>query len=216
MSDSAYSRVARWYDLMFERVLGDLRSIGQGMVPLREGMGILDVGCGTGAHLADYRGRGCELFGVDPSPAMLEVARDRLGDAAHLSLGDASRMPYPDSSFDLVTISMVLHELDPAVRTSVMSEIRRCLKSDGHLLAIDYHAGPARSARGRFYRVVIFIVERLAGRRHYLGFRDFIGTGGMPHLAEQHQMGIVKEKVVGGGNFGVYLLRLANGSAPQE
>ncbi len=213
MSDSEYNRVARWYDLLFDRVLGDLRSIGKGMVPLSEGMTLLDVGCGTGAHLADYRDMGCDLYGIDPSSAMLEVARDRLGDAAHLCLGDASRMPYPDGSFDLVTISMVLHELDPAVRASVMSEIMRCLKSAGHLLAIDYHAGPARSLRGRLYRAVTFVVERLAGRRHYRGFRDFIRTGGMPHLADEHRLAIQKEKVVGGGNFGVYLLGPADDAA---
>ena len=213
MSDSEYNRVARWYDLLFDRVLGDLRSIGNGMVPLSEGMAVLDVGCGTGAHLADHRDRAWDLFGIDPSPAMLEVARDRLGDAAHLTLGDASRMPYPDDSFDLVTISMVLHELDPAVRTSVMTEIVRCLKPDGHLLVIDYHAGPPRSLKGRFYRAVIFVVERLAGRRHYRGFRDFTGSGGMPHLAGEHRMAIVEEKVVGGGNFGVYLLGPADDAA---
>jgi len=213
VNDSEYRRVARWYDLLFDRVLGDLRSIGRGMVPLREGMAILDVGCGTGAHLADYRDMGCDLYGIEPSPAMLEVARDRLGEAAHLSLGDASRMPYPDGSFDLVMISMVLHELDPTVRTSVMSEIRRCLKSAGHLLVIDYHAGPARSVKGRFYRAVIFVVERLAGQRHYRGFRDFIGTGGMPHLADEHHLDILEDKVVGGGNFGVYLLRQAGDAA---
>ena len=206
MSDEAYGRVARWYDLLFDRVLGNLRSIGMNMVPLREGMAVLDVGCGTGAHLAHYGGRGCVMYGIDPSPAMLEVAQDRLGDAAHLSLGDASRTPYPDNSFDLVTVSMVLHELDPSVRTSVMNEIKRCLKSEGNLLVIDYHAGPARSLKGRLYRAVIFVVERLAGRRHYQGFRDFIGTGGMPHLAGEHHLDIVKEKVVGGGNFGVFLL----------
>jgi 2-polyprenyl-3-methyl-5-hydroxy-6-metoxy-1,4-benzoquinol methylase len=44
------------------------------MFPPREGMQVLDVGCGTGLQLAGYRQAGCRVTGIDASPAMLQVA----------------------------------------------------------------------------------------------------------------------------------------------
>ena len=66
------------------------------MLPPREGMDVLDVGCGTGIQLASYQEAGCRVSGIDASQAMLNVARRRLGERADLQLGDAARMPYPD------------------------------------------------------------------------------------------------------------------------
>jgi SAM-dependent methyltransferase len=49
---------------------------------------VLDAGCGTGRHAAELVAGGFEVVGVDLSPSMLEVARERLGDGVALSLGD--------------------------------------------------------------------------------------------------------------------------------
>jgi SAM-dependent methyltransferase len=49
---------------------------------------VLDVGCGTGRHLAELRARGLEVTRVDVSPEMLAVARARLGPDVRLELGD--------------------------------------------------------------------------------------------------------------------------------
>jgi len=51
----AYRRVARWYDSIFGRLNAGLRGLGLKMLPPREGMDVLDVGCGTGIQLASYQ-----------------------------------------------------------------------------------------------------------------------------------------------------------------
>ena len=55
---------------------------------------ILDVGCGTGTQLTLYKKTGCTLFGIDASPAMLRIARRKLGETADLRLGDAANMAF--------------------------------------------------------------------------------------------------------------------------
>ena len=62
---------------------------------------LLDVGCGTGVHLAEFRKK-LSVAGVDLSPDMLRVARRRLGKRARLVRGDMRRFSL-DSKFDVVT-----------------------------------------------------------------------------------------------------------------
>src|SRR6056297_2300327 len=61
----------------------------------------LDIGCGNGRHaelLADAADR---VVGIDASHALLDAARDRVGDRATLILGDASRLPLAAATVDL-------------------------------------------------------------------------------------------------------------------
>jgi phosphatidylethanolamine/phosphatidyl-N-methylethanolamine N-methyltransferase len=74
----AYRRAARWYDSIFGRLNAGLRGLGLKMLPPREGMDVLDVGCGTGIQLAAYQQAGCRVSGIDTSQAMLNVAHRRL------------------------------------------------------------------------------------------------------------------------------------------
>ena len=85
-----YRFVARRYDKLFEPMNRGLRLLGLRMFRPKEGMSILDVGCGTGVHLELYQRYPCDMYGIDPSPAMIDVARRRLGDRAEFHLGDAS------------------------------------------------------------------------------------------------------------------------------
>ena len=89
MPPDAYRWIARLYDPLLERFDAGLRAIGLKMYPPQAGMAVLDVGCGTGSTLALYAQAGCSVFGIDRSPAMLEVARGKLGAGASLLLGDA-------------------------------------------------------------------------------------------------------------------------------
>src|SRR5215217_8246038 len=65
---------------------------------------VLEVAIGTGRNLAFYP-EGVRLTGIDLSPAMLELARERareLGMDTDLREGDAQELPLPDESFDTV------------------------------------------------------------------------------------------------------------------
>jgi ubiquinone/menaquinone biosynthesis C-methylase UbiE len=206
MKTDPYKKIAKLYDALFEPLNSGLRKIGMKMFPPKEGMAVLDIGCGTGAHLEHYQKAGCNVFGIDQSPSMLQVARDRLGESANLYMGDASNMPYPDKEFDLIIFFTVLHEMPRAVRSAVINEAKRTLKEEGRILLVDYNPGPIRPLKGWLYKSIIAIVEFAAGGEHFRNYRDFIVNEGLPALASAHGLSVDKEKIVSGGNIALFLL----------
>lgn len=92
---------------------------------------LLDVGCGTGHHLAEARSEGHEVAGVDGSLEMLERAR-RLNPGADLRQADVERLPFEAESFDVVLCVEVLRYL-PDVRRCV-GEMARVLRPGGTCL----------------------------------------------------------------------------------
>jgi len=78
------------------------------------------------------------VTGFDSSAAMLELARQRLGDEADLQVADlGSPLPFPDRAFDDVIACLVLHYLEDW--TGPLAELRRVLKPGGRLIvAVDH------------------------------------------------------------------------------
>ena len=66
------------------------------------GTRLLDVGCGSGLTLVLAAGRGAIPAGLDISPGLLRIARNRLPDA-DLREGDMEHLPFGDGTFDAVT-----------------------------------------------------------------------------------------------------------------
>jgi SAM-dependent methyltransferase len=125
-----------------------------GMLPLA-GRRILDVGCGTGQWLADFETWGADrsaLAGIDLLPERIEAAHARLPDA-DLRAGDASRLPWPSDSFDLVLQSTVFSSiLDPAMRAAVAGEMARVLAPHGVIVWNDFFADNPRNRAVRGVR----------------------------------------------------------------
>ena len=206
MQNDPYRRVANWYDTLFQPMNAALLSIGLKLFPPAAGMKVLDVGCGTGAQLAHYQEAGCEVFGIDPSPSMLAMAQNRLGENAEFHLGSATEIPFEDNYFDLVTATLVLHELAPTVRDEVLAEMQRVVKENGRLLLIDFHPGPFRFPKGYTTKAFITLSEILAGRDHFRHYRHFMGNKGLPNLVAQHNLTTEQQKIVSGGNMALLLL----------
>lgn len=101
----------------------------------------LEVGFGRGGWLADLIAWGApesNLFGVEIDPRRVLAVKRRLP-AARLVVADARRLPWPERSFDLVILSLVLTSvLDPAARRRIASEVERVMASDGALLWYDF------------------------------------------------------------------------------
>jgi len=205
-TEDAYERIARYYDRLLEPMNAPLRAIGWKLHPTDESMTVLDIGCGTGAHLEAYVDSGAECFGLDASPAMLEQASTRLGETAILEIGDATALPYRDSSFDFVFTSLFLHELDAETRGAALSEIARVARQDGRVLIIDYRAGPLRT-KGYVTRSLSMVGERVAGRDHYRNWRAYLNSGGIPAASREVGLTVEHEKIVAGGNLALWLLR---------
>lgn len=205
MKDS-YRNIAGIYDRLFDSMNMGLRLIGIRMFRPSKGMSILDVGCGTGSHLELYQRYQCHLYGLDLSPSMLTLARERLGDIAQLDLGDATKMPYEDDKFDLVISMLSLHEMFPETRKAVLNEIKRVLKNDGRILLIDFHPGPYQPLQGWLSKIIIFLSELVAGREHFRNHRHFLAKGGLSTLETQHDLKVEKTRILAGGTFAIDLV----------
>jgi SAM-dependent methyltransferase len=114
--------------------------------PVADAERLLDVGCGTGHHLAALRKRGYEVAGVEGSTEMLVHARAN-NPSADLRQAEVDRLPFEAATFDRVVCVEVLRYLaDPA---PCIGEMARVLRPGGLCLAT---ATPPLNLNG--YRLV--------------------------------------------------------------
>lgn len=80
---------------------------------------LLDVGCNSG-YAVEFAPRGCEVWGVDVSPALVAKARAKLAGA---EVARAEFLPFDDQTFDVVALGEILeHVFDPR---DVLAEAKR-------------------------------------------------------------------------------------------
>jgi SAM-dependent methyltransferase len=95
---------------------------------VRAGSRLLDVACGPGFVSEAAAARGAEPVGLDVAAAMVERARSRCPGLTFVE-GDAQRLPFPDESFDAVTMNFgILHLSQPETG---LAEARRVLVPGG-------------------------------------------------------------------------------------
>ncbi|MFI5395821.1 MAG: class I SAM-dependent methyltransferase [Candidatus Binatia bacterium] len=98
------------------------------------GQRVLDLGTGTGTLARGFALRGCNVTGLDPSPALLQEA-SRLDCAAGVAVGHvtatAERTGLPDASFDVVSAGQCWHWFE---RPKAAQEVRRLLVPRGWLV----------------------------------------------------------------------------------
>jgi ubiquinone/menaquinone biosynthesis C-methylase UbiE len=127
----------------YDRVIGwcERRLLGQDNRPWaahRAQGDVLEVAVGTGLNLPHYDPE-LKITGIDLSPAMLDVARQRsaeLGRDVELREGDAHHLPFDDASFDTVVCTLSLCNIpDP---DQAVGEMRRVLRPGGRLVLVDH------------------------------------------------------------------------------
>jgi len=162
---------------------------------------LLDVACGTGAHLVELR-RWYSVQGVDLSPAMLAVARGRLpgvplaeADMRTLDLGQ---------SFDVVTclFSSIGYITDPSEMRSAIAHIAAHV-APGGVLILDGWVRPDHWREGISPEpdiaqddevlVVRLSVSRRAGNITELDMHHLVQTsGGIEYFVESHRLALTK------------------------
>ena len=110
------------------------------LFPLR-GQRVADIGCGAGTWLLEFMQWGADptaLCGIDLSADRIAVARRRIPHA-DLHIGSATKLPWPDASFDIVSQFTVFTSiLDPLLKRAIADEMLRVLKPDGSILWFDF------------------------------------------------------------------------------
>ena len=132
-----FDRIAPVYDSMNRLMTAGLdrrwrAATAQAVV--KEGDRVLDVCCGTGDLSIAAREAGGEVTGLDFSAPMLERARRKSAEVEWLE-GDALALPFPDGSFDAVTIGFGLRNLANVERG--LTELHRVLSSGGRVAILE-------------------------------------------------------------------------------
>jgi demethylmenaquinone methyltransferase/2-methoxy-6-polyprenyl-1,4-benzoquinol methylase len=129
----------------------------------------LDVAGGTGdlsKGLLRQVGKSGRVVLSDVNPAMLEIGRDRLLDAGFVGnleciVADAQALPFPDDSFDCVTIGFGLRNVTD--KAAALVSMHRVLKPGGQLLVLEFST-PVAPGLKSIYDAYSFNMLPLLGR----------------------------------------------------
>lgn len=154
-AEAVFCRSAPWRGfarrVVLPWVLGDAGELGTD---------VLEIGGGSGAMAQELLARhpGIRLTLADVDPGMAAAARRRLapfGHRARVTVGDGTRLDFPDDSFDAVCSWLMLHH---TIRwEAVVAEMERVTRPGGLIVGYDLtDTGPAR------------LVHRLDGSEHRL------------------------------------------------
>jgi demethylmenaquinone methyltransferase/2-methoxy-6-polyprenyl-1,4-benzoquinol methylase len=166
-----FDSVARRYDLM-----NDLMSLGLhrawkrfaiSIARVRPGERVLDVATGSGDLARSLGERGADVWMTDVNYSMLSRGRDRMVDAGRVLPAvqcDAERLPFPERTFDCVTIAFGLRNMTHKERA--LAEMKRVLRLGGRLLVLEFSRvwQPLAKAYDVYsFRVLPWLGERVAG-----------------------------------------------------
>lgn len=121
------------------------------------GLRVLDAGCASGLHAAWMAERGAAVLAIDNDPAMVSIAKRRLGNLANVIHADLTQPLHfiEAASVDWVFCSLTLHYI--ADWGPTLAEFRRVLVGGGRLLISTHHPCADRALGGTDY----FSLERL-------------------------------------------------------
>lgn len=162
---ASYDAVAATYDEVFDDIgvrHDEIRWLEQHLGAAGARPRVLDIGCGNGSLLQRLAPRLHSALGVDASARMVDCARRRCAALGHVRFEQVRgpRIPASDASFD-VAISMLSFrylDWDP-----LMAELRRVMRSSGHLLIIDMVDKPVET-----HHVPRMLLDKLRTSAHAL------------------------------------------------
>jgi ubiquinone/menaquinone biosynthesis C-methylase UbiE len=151
---------------------------------IEAGQTVLDVACGTGALVFELSQKAKKVVGVDVSEPMINSAKKEIKKRSlknvELIVANATNLSlFTDNKFDVVTLSMALHQFDPALHTPILKEIERVGKK---LIVVDYAVPLPQNVGGISAR----IIEFMAGTEHHRNFRKYYNQGGLNHILTEN------------------------------
>ena len=147
-----FDSVANKYDLMNDLMSAGIHRVWKQMTiemsAVRKGHNVLDIAGGTGDLAAKFSARvGSEGLVVlaDINASMLHMGRDRLIDQGCVenilfAQADAQDLPFPDNSFDIISIAFGLRNVTDKERA--LRSMLRTLKPGGRLLILEFSTPP--------------------------------------------------------------------------
>ncbi|GAA1494647.1 demethylmenaquinone methyltransferase [Curtobacterium herbarum] len=105
---------------------------------------VLDLAAGTGTSSAALAKKGAEVTALDLSSGMIAVGRERHPEITFVE-GDAEHLPFDDESFDAVTISFGLRNVNDPMQA--LTEMLRVLRPGGRLVICEFSTPPLAALR---------------------------------------------------------------------
>ncbi len=158
-----FDAVAGRYDLT-----NDVLSLGQdrlwrartlAAVDPRPGQLVLDLAAGTGTSSAPFADAGATVFPTDLSLGMLAVGKRRRP-GFHFVAGDALALPYADASFDAVSISFGLRNVEDT--PAALAELRRVTRRGGRLVICEFSSPTSTAFRSLYRNYLLAALPRMA------------------------------------------------------
>lgn len=149
-----FDTVARRYDLSNDVMslfqVHMWRAVTRAAVSPAPGMRILDLAAGTGTSSAEYAAAGADVVACDFSTGMVAEGRRRHPRISFVA-GDATALPFADESFDVVTISYGLRNVQDT-RTA-LREMHRVTRPGGRIVIAEFSTPTSRPFRAlyRYY-----------------------------------------------------------------
>ena len=142
---------------------------------VRDGSSALDVCCGTAdwtIALAKAVGASGEVTGLDFSESMLEAGKDKVKPFPIISLihGNAMELPFPDETFDYVTIGFGLRNVPDYEK--VLSEMKRVLKPGGMIACLDT-SQPELPVYRQLFRFYFKFIMPIFGKLLAKSYREY-------------------------------------------
>lgn len=155
--------LTKWYDPIIKAAERRYKLMERfvALIDVRPGDQVLDVGCGSGALSLHIKARRRQTFvvGIDADENILSIAR-RQAATAGLDIpfvwAMSYAMPFADEHFDVVASSLLFHHLTTEDKMRTLLEIRRVLKTRGHLYILDWGKPLNRWQRLAFLAVQLF------------------------------------------------------------
>lgn len=134
-------------------------------IEVKQGMNILDVGCGRGEFVFYCASKGAKTIGIDYADASIELANFArakqsvaIQKRTKFMKMDAKELKFPKSSFDLVIMTGVVEHLYPEELNIAFEKIRNVLKPDGELIV---HTAPNKLFDDVAYRFYCYPMSSL-------------------------------------------------------
>lgn len=148
-------------------------------------MRVLDFGCGTGTLTLMLKRAhpGAQVTGLDGDVQVLDLARAKAGGIdIRWDKGLAYSLPYPDTYFDTVVTSLVIHHLTRDQKRRTFREVFRVLKPRGQLHLLDF--GAPHSILARLITSYMRRLEEVAD--HFDGLiPHFVSQAGFKSISEE-------------------------------
>lgn len=164
-----YDNIADIYDQtrwLTESIAEDVADFMLALVKATPETTFLEPGVGTGLNVLPLVRRGYAVTGIDVSQEMLNQFRQKLHEVPQnlrLIQGDASQLPFLDSSFDVVLTVHMLHTVSNW--RTFLDEIDRVLKPQGFYLNAQWITPPARIEFERYFSTILSQHEELQDSR---------------------------------------------------